>query len=151
MRVLCLLADGFEECEAIAPIDLLRRAGVEVVTSGLRNREVKGSHGINVLADAVLDEVSSQDFDCLMLPGGKGHKNFLADERVMDLIRRYHDEDRYLAAICASPTILGRLGYLKDKDYTCFTSMNEDFGGRYHHCSVVADGHLLTGRSMAGA
>ncbi|MBQ7223156.1 MAG: DJ-1/PfpI family protein [Erysipelotrichaceae bacterium] len=151
MRVLCLLADGFEECEAIAPIDLLRRAGVEVVTSGLRNREVKGSHGIDVLADAVLDEVSSQDFDCLMLPGGKGHKNFLADERVMDLIRRYHDEDRYLAAICASPTILGDLGYLKGKNYTCFEPMNRDFGGNYTGRYAEVDGKLITGKSMAAA
>ena len=151
MRVLCLLADGFEECEAIAPIDLLRRAGVEVVTSGLKNREVKGSHGINVLADAVLDEVSGLDFDCLMLPGGKGHKNFLADKRVMDLIRRYHDEEKYLAAICASPTILGDLGYLKGRNYTCFEPMNRDFGGNYTGRYAEVDGKLITGKSMAAA
>lgn len=151
-KVLCLLADGFEEAEAITPVDLLRRAGFSVTTCGLNSQGVKASHGLEVKADTVLAEVLDQEFDCLYLPGGAGHVHFLEDERVMALIRKYaEDESRVLAAICASPTILGRMGYLKGRNYTCFTSMNADFGGTYHHVPVVADGHILTGRSMAAA
>ncbi len=151
MKTLCFLAEGFEDVEALAPVALLRRAGLEVDLCSLNDLNVTGSHGTRVIADITLDDVRYDEYECLMLPGGKGHSLLEADSRVIEYIRKFTEDGKYVAAICAAPTILGRLGLLKNKNYTCFTPMNEDFGGYYHAQYVVEDGKLITARAMAAS
>ena len=151
MKVLCVLADGFEDVEALAPVAMMRRAELEVDLCALNDLNVTGSHGTRVIADKLLSDVDYDEYQCLMLPGGKGHKLLEADERVIEYIKKFTNDGKYVAAICAAPTILGRLGLLKNKKYTCFTPMNEDFGGEYVDQYVVTDGKLITARAMAAS
>ena len=140
--------DQMEESEAIVPIDLLRRAGLEVVSCSLQEKTVTTSHNIRMEADILLSE-AKKNYDCIVLPGGAGHRAYFENEELTALVLKYHSEGRYIAAICAAPTYLGKLGLLKGKKYTCFTPMNADFGGVYVDSYAVRDGHLITGRSMA--
>ena len=125
MRVLCILTDGYEELEAVGTIALLRRAGID------------------------LDTIDPNAYDVLFFPGGPHYQKLEANDNVMAILKAFMDADKVVAAICAAPTILGRQGYLKGKNYTCFTSMNEDFGGTYVDQYTVTDGNLITGRSAA--
>jgi len=151
MRILCLLANGFEEGEALMPCALLRRAGLSVDICGVNEINVSGTHDIQVVCDCMLCDVNPEDYDCLMLPGGRHYQILEKDERVLKLIREFHDSGRYIACICAAPTILGHLGLLKGKKYTCFTSMNEDFGGEYTDAMVETDGKLISAKSVSAA
>ena len=112
-RAVVLLADGFEEVEAITQIDFLRRAGIEVVVAGVTGRDVVGGHDVRVNTDITVDEFSGS-FDAMVIPGGAtGAANIAADEDAMRLIRRAFDEGRLVAAICASPgVVLGANGLL---------------------------------------
>src|SRR3954468_2723258 len=105
--VLALLADGFEEIEATTPIDLLRRAGAEVTIAALvEGIHVTGRTGITLHADTTLMAIAGKTFDCLFLPGGPGVKNLRADPRVKPLVLAQHQAGRWIAAICAAPTVL---------------------------------------------
>ena len=102
-RVLCLVADGVEELELVAPVDVLRRAGCEVVLAAVgEGIHVTGRNGITLHADTRLDEVVAADFEALLLPGGPAVKTLMADERVLGLCRKFAEEDKGLAAICAA-------------------------------------------------
>ena len=148
MKVLALIFDGFEEEEAMAPFALLRRAKIDLTIASY-NDTVTGCHNITLSNITPLRTINYKDYDCLLLPGGPHFKIIKADNNILDIIRYFASNNKPLAAICASPTIIGSLGYLKGKNYTCFTSMNEDFGGTYHDNGVVIDGNLITGRSVA--
>ncbi len=151
MKVLCVLADGFEETEAITVIDLLRRAQIQADVFALESQPITGSHGLTLANLSVMDWPKADAYDVLFISGGRHYKTLQADQQFVEMADSFMKADRYVAAICAGPTILGHSGWLKDRDYTCFTSMNEDFGGRYHDQPVCRDGKLLTGRSMAAA
>ena len=126
--VVLFLADGFEEIEALLPLDLLRRAGVRTVTVGLGVREVRGAHGITVLADA--DRVPDGDIDMVILPGGMpGAANLDASDIVTDTLARVSARGGYLAAICAAPMVLGHKGYLKGKRAICFLGFEGELIG----------------------
>src|SRR5262245_45668197 len=113
-RVLVPLAEGCEELEAVTIIDILRRAGIEVVTAGLASGPVRASRGVVLVPDTLLDQVLSQEFDMIVLPGGKGGADRLAeDERVRDLLLRAFEQGKYIAAICAAPRVLAESGLLK--------------------------------------
>ena len=148
MKVLYIVMDQMEESEAIVPIDLLRRANLEVVSCSLQDKTVTTSHNIKVEADILLDE-ADESYDCIVLPGGAGHRAYFENEELTALVLKYHKAGKYIAAICAAPTYLGKLGLLKGKKYTCFTPMNEDFGGEYVDTYALRDDKLITGRSMA--
>lgn len=153
-RAAVLLDNGFEELEAMGPIALLRRGGVETdLVSTQNRREATGRFGITYSPASPFDEYDFSQADCLILPGGPQYKALESNEAVKQVIRDFaEDENKVLAAICASPTILGRMGLLEGKNYTCFTSMNEDFGGTYvPEPYAVTDGNLITGRSAAAA
>lgn len=152
--VYILLADGFEEAEAIVPADLLRRAGAEVALTGVTGPVVTGAHGIAVTCDRKLEQVKMEDLELLMLPGGLGGvENIGASPAAMELIRSAAEAGRYVAAICAAPSLLGKLGLLEGRRAVCYPGMEETMGAvdaqRGH--SVVADGRFITGEGPGAA
>lgn len=140
---------GFEELEAMGPIALLRRAGMEVdLVSANNGDEVTGRFGVTYKPATPFKDYDFSNVDVLIVPGGGHWPKIEANEEVKKVIRQFYDDpNKWLAAICAAPTILGRMGLLKGKNYTCFTSMDEDFGGTYIDQRAVVDGRLITGRS----
>jgi len=96
-----------------------------------------------------LSTVSTDDYDCLFIAGGPEYLELSKNNFFLSIIKDFYEKDKYIAAICAAPTILGHLGYLKGINYTCFTSMNEDFGGIYHDVYCIKDKNIITGRSAA--
>ena len=150
MKVLALIFDGFEELEATAPFALLRRAGIDLTIAS--NKEMTtGSHNLTYTNLVNINTINYKDFDSLLLPGGPHYKYIESNEYILNIIRYFMNNNKIVSAICASPTIIGKLGYLKNKNYTCFKSMNEDFGGNFIDCYVVVDGNLITAKSAAAS
>lgn len=149
MKVCMIIADGFEELEAVGSFAILRRGGLDVDIYALEGFESTGRFGITCCALKPLSQLNWADYDALLLAGGPHYKALEASLTVQSLIKAFHDNGKYLCAICAAPTILGRAGYLKGKNYTCFTSMDGDFGGRYSGDYATVDGKLITGKSAA--
>ena len=149
-RVLCILENGFEEIEVIAPVDLLRRAGVEVVMAGISARELAGKCDVRVTADALLAEVSGDDFHALFLPGGPAVMELRNNAEVIALIRAFHSGGKLIAAICAAPLLLKDAGILAGERITAHFSTAGELpgitGGR-----VELDGNLLTSRGAGTA
>ena len=148
MKILAIIFDGFEEEEAMAPFALLRRAGADLTIASL-NKTVKGNHDIYLTNITLLNEINYKNFDCLLVPGGPHYVFLRQSSLVHEIINYYFDNNKIVAGICAAPTIFGMLGHLKGKKYTCFTSMNDDFGGTYIDTGVVVDSNLITARSVA--
>ncbi len=152
-RVVIFLANGFEETEALAPLDVMRRAGIEVELVSIEAElTVTSSHTVKVVADSLLSD-GVGDYDLVMLPGGMpGTKNLLADQRVCDEVLRAAQNGKHVAAICAAPMILGRLGLLKGKKATCFPGFEGELEGAKHiNVPVVTDGNIITGRGAGAA
>ncbi len=146
-RAVVILAEGFEEIEAVVPIDILRRSGVEVIVAGLSGLEIKGSREVNIKADCLIDDIP-EEFDALILPGGgPGAKNLAASEKVANLIKMQNDKHGIIAAICASPAVvLNSTGILAGKKVTCYPSHENDFNSNvtYTKDCVVIDGNIIT-------
>lgn len=152
--VYCFLADGFEELEAIAPIDMLRRAGVEVVTVGVTGKSVTGSHSIIVNADITCDEVVfSDDIQAVILPGGMpGTLNLEKNETVQRMLDFAASRDIFLCAICAAPSVFGHKGLLKGKKATAFPGFEKDLeGAEIAEEYVCRDGKIITARGAGVA
>jgi len=150
--VLAVLAEGFEEIELVAPVDLMRRAGIEVTVAALGwNRDVTGRSGIVVRADMTFAAASSRLADCLFLPGGPGVARMRADARVAELARKYAGADRWVAAICAAPAVLHDAGLLKGRRYTAHFSVQDELKEIIADARTVADGRLLTSRGAGTA
>lgn len=150
--VLVPLADGFEEIEAFAPVDLLRRAGVEVTVASLNeNRHATGRSGITAHADVALSAVAGQTFDLVFLPGGAGVKLLRTDPRVGENVRAQHAAGRWLAAICAAPTVLHDAGLLADRKYTAHFSLANELPGILPAERIVTDGKITTSRGAGTA
>lgn len=148
-----LLADGFEEIEALTPVDMLRRAGCEVRTVGIGKKTITGAHGIPVCADLVSDEATADGVRMVILPGGMpGTKHLAASAFVEETLARVSREGGYLAAICAAPTLLAKYGYLKGKRATCFPGFEKELSGAvYTDLPVVTDGKIVTAKDMTEA
>ncbi len=152
--VLAILAEGFEEIEAAAPIDLLRRAGAEVTVAALgEGIHVTGRSQLTLHADTTLAAVAAggREFDCVFLPGGPGVAQLRGDPRVRALVLRQHAAGRWLAAICAAPTVLYDAGLLTGRRYTAHFSVASELPHLLAGERVVADGHLLTSRGAGTA
>ena len=151
--ILLLLAEGFEEIEALTPLDVLRRAGKTVKTVGIGSRVVIGAHGIPVVCDLTGDEVTYDDIEMLILPGGMpGATNLDASETVDKLIFSVNERGGQLAAICAAPLCLGRRGLLGGKEATCYPGFEgELLGATVSDKSVVTDGNITTAKGMGVA
>lgn len=151
MKSLIFLANGFETCEALITVDMLRRAGITIDTVTLNaDKRVTSSHQVEIFADYTLDQVDPSEYDLLILPGGKvGTKNLEEDERVIDAVKNHIKNNKLMAAICAAPSILGHLGKLREKKYTCYPTFDEaSFGGEYMDILAIKDGKLITARGM---
>lgn len=153
MKILVLLADGFEEIEALTVVDILRRAKLDVVTASISEKTVYGSHGIGVISDHFLNEVDADEFGCVFLPGGQPGTNHLkADERVLDLVKSFYESGKIVSAICAAPIVLSAAGILSGKRVTSFPGVREMLGETdYSEDRVVIDGNIFTGRSAGTA
>ncbi len=154
-RILVPLAEGFEELEAVTVIDLLRRAGVEVVTAGLQSGPVKASRGVVIVPDASMDAVLNEDFDMIVLPGGLPGAHHLRDDaRVQAILKRHAAAGAYTAAICAAPVALAEAGLLVGKTATSYPGFVEklvidDF--THSTEAVVVDGRVVTSRGPGTA
>jgi len=148
------LAEGFEEVEALTPVDLLRRAGKNVVTVGITGKTVKGSHGIPVTADITADEVILNDeLEMVILPGGMpGTINLNESETVHEAVTYMHERKRPIAAICAAPTVFGMMGLLENRTATCYPGMESGLtGAKVSQDAVCKDGHIITSRGVGTA
>lgn len=153
-KVYAYLAAGLEEVECLAVVDVLRRSGVEVLmVSVTGKREVAGSHKIELKADALFEEVNSDEADVLYLPGGMpGTTNLKAHEGLADAIWRANKQGRRIAAICAAPSVLGEMGLLKGRTATCYPGFEDKLTGvSYTSQGVVTDGNITTGRGLGYA
>ena len=149
--VYVFLADGFEEIEALTPVDILRRGGVDVVTVGVTGREATSSHNIVVTADIMEEEIDDFDgVEAIVLPGGMpGTTNLEASEVVKEAIEYCSKNDILIGAICAAPSILGHMGLLKGKHATAFPSFQKELDGAIcNNGFVEKDGKIITARGM---
>ena len=153
-RVALLFATGTEECEALNVADILRRAGMDLsIVSISGDKKVTGSHDITIIADELIEDHDFSKDDVLVIPGGMpGTKNMDGHELVQKAIKELYDSNRYVCAICAAPTILGKGGYLKDKN-ACVYPGNEDklIGAKVNFEPVNRDGNVITSRGLGTA
>ena len=150
----CFLADGFEETEAIAPIDILRRAGIRVCTVGVGGDMIRSSHNLYVNADINISQFEiNEGIEGVILPGGMpGVTNLYADETVLDAVRYCSENDLFVCAICAAPMILGKLGILSGKKATCFPGFEKDLeGATVTGKHVTIDGKVITAKGAGCA
>lgn len=155
-KVLIPLASGCEELEAVTVVDILRRAGVDVMTAGLASGAVCCSRGTVLVPDALLDDVLKQAlvFDMIVLPGGMpGAEHLKQDVRVISLLKTMAAQGRYIAAICAAPMALHAAGLLQDKNATSFPGVLDKLTGTHHYRTdaVVIDGKTITSRGPGTA
>lgn len=151
--VYVFLAEGFEEMEALAPIDLLRRVGVEVTTVGVGGKLIKGAHGVGFTADSDGEGLDFSDVDGVVLPGGMpGTTNLDASPMVEACLMKAAEKNALIAAICAAPSVLGHKGLLNGKKATCFPGFEGDLLGALHTGSPVEkDGNIITARGAGVA
>ena len=146
-----LLAEGFEELEAISIVDVLRRAGVKVMLAGLARGPVRSVHDVVIGSDGVIDEVDEAGFDAIVLPGGTpGAKRLREDPRVLSMLRRFYEAGKWTCAVCAAPTALEAAGVLEGKRATSYPG-NPLPSAIYVEDRVVVDGNLITSRGPGTA
>ena len=152
-NVLVLFAEGSEELEAITIVNILRRAGVSVTLAGLDAEALRGSRGVMLTPDNMLDAVLHEDFDMIVLPGGQPGTNHLkADARVLKLVQNMAQQDKYVAAICAAPSVLATAGLLDGKQATSFPGALTPFPKvKQQQAAVVEDGKIITSRGPGTA
>lgn len=147
------MADGFEEIEAITVIDILRRAGIELKTVSIDDQKnVTGDHDLTIETDLIIDDLNPEDVSTIILPGGGGTQNLEKSEALTDLLEDAFRKDKNLFAICAAPSILGKLGFLVDKKATCYPGYEKFLEG-YKKCDqdVCIDGNIMTSRGPGTA
>lgn len=149
-RVLCLLTDGFEEIETVTPVDVLRRAGVEVVIAALDAKTATGRCGIRIEADALLSDVDVSAFDLLFIPGGPGVSALRSDGRPARLAKEFAAAGKPVAAICAAPLVLMDAGLLTGRRFTAYQSVRAELGGGLDE-RVVTDDGIITSRGAGTA
>ena len=152
--VYILLGTGFEEIEALAPLDLMRRAGIEVMTVGLNGSTVYGGHSIGIAADISIDEMDLTAMDMIVLPGGLGGvASIRGCRKALEAVKRVYEAGNYVAAICAGPTVLADLGLLTGRQATCYPGQipNMKDAVVVENAACVTDGKVITGTSAGTA
>ena len=151
--VYIILGEGFEPMEAVVPCDILRRGGVEVRFAGIGGKTITGGHGITVAADCTVDEIDEDRLEMVVLPGGLGGvASILGCKAALDIVRRAYEAEKYVAAICAGPTVLAKLGLTDGKTVTCYPGCEEQMpGAKYEPAKTQQDGRLITGQAPSAA
>lgn len=149
-RVLCLLVDGFEEIETVTPVDILRRAGLEVIIAGVDGVMATGRCGIRLAADVSLADLNADDFDLLLMPGGPGVGRLREEGSAAKLARSFAAAGKPVAAICAAPLVLMDAGLLHGRRFTAYHSVRGELGGGLDE-RVVVDGNIITSRGAGTA
>lgn len=150
MKVLTFFVDGFEEIEALYPVDLLRRANIDVtIVTPNNNKKVKGSHNIEIIVDKTLEEIE-EEYDVYILPGGPGVKNYYLYPKIEEILNKAKKDNKLIAAICAAPSYLDRLGLIRGKKATVHPS-EKIIDAIYIDDYVVIDENLITARSIAAS
>ena len=151
--VAMLLGTGFEPLEAVAPCDILRRGGVEVKLAAIGEKLVEAGHGVRVEADCTLAELDVKSLEMIILPGGLGGVRAIgASNAALGAVREVYDAGGFVAAICAGPTVLARLGLLEGKKATCYPGCEDEMAGAVmQNAGVVRDGRIITGRAAGAA
>ena len=152
-KAVVILAEGFEEGESLETVDILRRCGVGCDSVSIGERIVTGCNSIKAVADYVMDEVNFNDYDMVILPGGMpGASNLAEDGRVIETVQAFMKEGKYVAAICAAPSVLGQAGILNGKKAACHPGFEEKLtGAEVFFSPVVCDGNVITSRGMGTA
>lgn len=148
------LATGFEDIEAIAPVDIMRRAGLEVQTVSITGEEiVTSAHGVGIASDLLLSDVDFSSAEMLVLPGGlPGSTNLDASKPLTEAIKRHFESGGPIAAICAAPLVYGHLGLLKGRRATCYPGVERELAGATYTAAIVErDGNIITGKGPAAA
>lgn len=146
-----LLVDGFEEIEALTPVDVLRRCGANILTVGVCKKTVIGAHNISVECDILFDEIKKDDMEMLILPGGPGH-TALKTGKVKELISYADNKGIYIASICAAPSVVGEMGLLEGRKATCFPGFEQELkGAEVLDLKVVTDGNYITAKGAGAA
>jgi len=149
MKAMIIVNNGLEECEALITYDLLYRAGIQTDLIGF-TQEILSSHNVCFKAHKLIDDIDPSDYDCLILPGGMpGTKNLESDERVQKLIDLFVQSDRYIAAICAAPSILIHKGLLKNERFVCFPGFESGLTPAQE--KAYKDGKFITGKGLGAA
>ena len=153
MKGLLLLANHFEDSEALVTYDILRRSGIEMVLTSVEGtKELTTQNKIRLFADALIEEVSLDEFEFLVIPGGKAVFERLDHLKIVDdVILHFHNNKKWIAAICAAPHLIGKLGLLQNKNYVCFPTCNKSIigGTLLKEQKVVIEDYVITGRAMA--
>ncbi len=152
-RVVMYFAEGYEEVEALTVIDILRRANVEVILAGVHDKTVVSVHQVSINMDETIENIDHNLIDMIILPGGaKGVENMFHSEHVLQNIKKFHEEKKGIAAICAAPSILGRLGILKGKKATCYPGFEKYLEGcTIETQKVVISNHIITAQAVGAA
>ena len=151
-RIAIFFAEGYEEIEALTPVDILRRVGADVLTVGVNSKKVTGSHNITIEADILMNDVNKNDMECLIVPGGPGYTNIEESEAAISLIRYAKENSILLCAICAAPSILGKLGLLAGLKATCFPGFEKELKGAVVvPDKAVFDSGVITGKGAGAA
>lgn len=151
--VYMILANGFEEIEAIEPLDILRRGGVDIKTVSIMDtKTVKGAHGIDVNADILVNDINLDDMDMVILPGGGGYELLDASNEVHAILNHAVAYNKYIAAICASPSIIGKKMFLSGKKATCYPGFEKYcYDAEMTDKKAVRDGLIITGKGPGAA
>ena len=153
-KVVLFMADGTEECEALITVDLLRRAGIEVTTASVMDkRALETSSGIKMHADEMVEDINFDDYDMLILPGGMPGTKYLGESDIVcDAVKKFNAEGKPLAAICAAPSVLGKLGVLQNRKAICYPGFEEALeGATISETDPVTDGNITTASGLGHA
>jgi 4-methyl-5(b-hydroxyethyl)-thiazole monophosphate biosynthesis len=153
MKIIVPLAEGFEEIEFSTIVDILRRAGADVITVGLKEGAIEGRSGIKMIPDFSIDKINPDEFDVVVLPGGSpGFINLGNDEKVINLVRELYRKDKYVTAICGAPSVLSKAGVLKKRKATIHPTCKEMIeDAKYLDERVVIDGKIITSQGPGTA
>lgn len=152
-KIVILMANGFEETEAIATADVLARLGFELCLASLKSKNVTGAHGITIQADCLINDIKLDDFDALVLPGGMpGAINLRENSTVIELVKNAKNTDKVIAAICAAPIVLAQAGIIAGKQVTCYPGFEEQLSSAL--CTGTRceqDGNIITARGVGAS
>ena len=150
---LIILAEGFEEIEALTPIDILRRGNVEVTVAGLTSDSIQGAHKITIQCDTLLLQCNTELFDAIILPGGMpGTLNLLESPVTQEILLKHYNNNKFCCAICAAPRVLDKVKLLVNRTYTCYPGTEKSIkSGVHQDLPVFKDGLIITGQSVGSA